>query len=46
MFVISRILAEFFSSRDSLVNPNISRIFFQAICIFLDCRLGLYLRCW
>jgi len=34
LFVISRILADFFSSRNNLVNPNISRIFFQPSVFF------------
>jgi len=29
MFVINQILTEFFSFRDNLANPNVSRIIFQ-----------------
>jgi len=41
MFVISQILAKFFSLRYNLDNPNISQIFFSHP-IFSDCRLGVY----
>jgi len=44
IFVFSRILAEFFSSGHNSANSNISRIFSPAICIFSDCRLGVWCK--
>jgi len=37
-----QLLAEFFSLRDNSANQNFSRIFFSAIRIFSDCRLGVF----
>ena len=42
IFVLSRILAEFFNLPDKLDNPNISRIISPAIHVFFRLQIGVY----
>ena len=39
MFVISRFLAEVFSLHENSANPNVSQIFFSAICIYFRLQI-------